>query len=182
MKVAKLNCLSAIVNNEDSWLWRYMFGHLNYISLNHLVDKEMILVVPKLDIPHKFYDTRLIGKQPRTAFISTTTHRSKELLNVVYFDVNGPLEVPLMGRIKYFISFLDEFSKKIWVYLIKAKSGAFDIFQKFKFFVEKQSGKSITSLRTDGGGEYTIKVFEKFCEENGVIHEVIAVYTPNIMV
>jgi len=165
MKVAKLNCLSSIVNNEDSWLWHYRFDHLNYRSLNHLVDKEMILVVPKLDIPDKFYDTCLIGKQPRTAFSSTTTHISKEVLNVVYSDVYGPLEVPSMGGNKYFIGFLDKFSKKIWLCLIKAKNGAFDIFQKFKFFVEKQSGKYIMILRTDGGREYTIRVLRSFVKK-----------------
>jgi len=52
------------------------------------------------------------------------------------------------------------------------------MFQKFKVLVEKHSGKSIKILRTDGGGEYTSKVFEKFCEDNGIVHEVTAPYTP----
>jgi len=43
--------------------------------------------------------------------------------------------------------------------MIKAKSEAFDMFQKFKILVEKQSGKSNKVLRTDGGGEYISKVF-----------------------
>jgi len=62
--------------------------------------------------------------------------------------------------------------------LIKAKSEAFNMFQKFKILVEKQSRKSIKILRTDGGGEYTSKVFEKFCEDNDIVHEVTAPYTP----
>jgi len=52
------------------------------------------------------------------------------------------------------------------------------MFQKFKILVEKQSGKSIKVLRTDGGGESTSKLFEKFCEDNGIVHEVTAPYTP----
>jgi len=52
------------------------------------------------------------------------------------------------------------------------------MFQKFKILVEKQSRKSIKILRTDGGGEYTSKVFEKFCEDNDIVHEVTAPYTP----
>jgi len=47
-----------------------------------------------------------------------------------------------------------------------------------KVLVKKQSVTSIKILRTDGGGEYTSKVFEKFCEDNGIIHEVFAPYTP----
>ena len=62
--------------------------------------------------------------------------------------------------------------------MIKAKSEAFNMFQKFKILVEKQSRKSIKILRTDGGGEYTSKVFEKFCEDNDIVHEVTAPYTP----
>jgi len=128
MKAVELNCLSAIVKEEDSWLWHYRFGHLNFRSLNQLVDKDMILEVPKLKIPHKVCDTCLICKQPITAFNYSTAHRSKEILNVVYSNVCGPLEVPSLGRNKYLISFVDEFSRKIWLYLIKAKSDAFDIF------------------------------------------------------
>jgi len=97
MKVVELNCLFAIVKDEDSWLWHYRFSHLNFIGLNQLVDKKMILGVPKIMIPSTVCDTCLIGKQPRSAFSSGTTHRSKELLNVVYSDVCGPLEVPSLG-------------------------------------------------------------------------------------
>ena len=178
MKVVELNCLSTIVKNEDSWLWHYRFGHLNFRGLNQLVDKEMILGVPKMEIPSTIGDTCLIGKQPRNAFSYSTSHRSKLVLNVVYSYVCRLLEVPTLGGNKYFISFVDEFSRKIWLYLIKAKSEAFDMFQKFKVLVEKQSGKSIKILRIDGGGEYTSNVFEKFCEDNDIVHEVTASYTP----
>jgi len=107
----------------------------------------MILGVPKLKIPNKICDTCMIGKQLRIAFNSSNTHRSKEILNVVYSDACGPLDVPSLGENKYFISFVDEYRRKI--YLIKAKSDVFDIFQKFKVLVEKQSGKFIKILRTN---------------------------------
>ena len=48
----------------------------------------------------------------------------------------------------------------------------------FKILVEKQSGKSLKILRTDGGGEFTSGEFENFCRDNGIIHEIIAPYTP----
>lgn len=127
MKVVEMKCLYATVNKEDSWLWTYRFGHLNFRSLNHLVDKEMILGVPNLDTPYKVCDTCLIGKQPWDAFKSNIAHRSKEILNEVYYDVCGPLEVPSLGGNKYYISFVDAFSMKIWLYLINANSVAFDI-------------------------------------------------------
>jgi hypothetical protein len=88
----------------------------------------MILGVPKIGMPSTVFDTCLIGKQPINAFNSNATHRSKKLLNVVYSYVSGHLEVPSLGGNNYFISFVDEFSRKIWLYMIKAKSEAFDMF------------------------------------------------------
>jgi len=79
MKSIGLNCLSAIVKDEDSWLWFYRFDHLNFRGLNQLVDKDMILGVPKIEMSTTVCDTCLIGKQPRNAFSSSTTHTSSEL-------------------------------------------------------------------------------------------------------
>jgi len=48
----------------------------------------------------------------------------------------------------------------------------------FKILVEKQSGKSLKIIRTDGGGEFTSGEFENFCRDNGIIHEISTPYTP----
>ena len=62
--------------------------------------------------------------------------------------------------------------------MIKRKHEVLDVFKKFKCLVEKQSGKMIKVLRTDGGGEYVSKEFKEFCESEGLIHEVTPPYTP----
>jgi transposase InsO family protein len=92
--------------------------------------------------------------------------------------VCGPFEVSSLGGNKYFISFVDEFSRMMWIYLTKAKSESFDVFKKFKRRVEKESEKSIKILRTDGGGEYTSNELKQFLVEQGINHEVSAPYTP----
>jgi len=58
-------------------LWHYRFGHLNFRGLNQLVDKIMILDIPKIEIPSTVCDTCLLGKQPRNAFSLSTVSRSK---------------------------------------------------------------------------------------------------------
>jgi len=64
------------------------------------------------------------------------------------------------------------------VYLIKHRDEVFDVFRKFKTLVKNQSEKKIKILRTDGGGEYTSRMFEEFCVNHGIDHEVTAPYTP----
>ena len=76
------------------------------------------------------------------------------------------------------MSFIDEFTRKMWIYFIKQKSEVFNIFKKFKLLSEKQSDEVIKVLRTDGGGEYNSHEFQVFCDEEGIIHEVTSPYTP----
>lgn len=66
----------------------------------------------------------------------------------------------------------------MWIFFIKSKDEVFDIFKKFKALVENQSIGRIKVLRIDGSGEYTSKVFESFCDDEGIQHEVTTPYTP----
>ena len=62
--------------------------------------------------------------------------------------------------------------------MIKMKGCTFEIFKRFKMLFENQSDKRIKVPRTDGGGEYTSKMFEDLYVEHGVNHEVTAPYMP----
>ena len=77
---------------------------------------------------------------------------AKEPLQLIHSDICGPLEVPSLSRPIYFLTFIDDFSRKSWVYFLKNKSEVFSIFQIFKSFVENEFGKKIKNLRLDNGG------------------------------
>src|ERR1044072_8187588 len=138
----------------------------------------MVLGLPLIRHPEKICDKCLISKQPRGSFSSFTPTRTTGVLDVVYSDVYGPFEVPSLGGNKYFVSFVDDFSRKIWVSLLKLKNEVFSEFKVFKSLDENQSGRSIKILRTDGGGEFCSNEFNDFCAENGGTHEGTGPYTP----
>lgn len=94
------------------------------------------------------------GKSSRLAFKSNLHMRVKEELCVVHSYICRPLKVPIYGGNKYLITFVDEFSRMLWLLLIKAKSEALQIFKDFKAMMERQSGKMTNILRPYGGGEY----------------------------
>ena len=79
---------------------------------------------------------------------------------------------------KIFISFIDDYSKRLWVYPIKKRSDVFRIFKVFKARVELESGKRIKCLRTDNGGEYIDGDFIAFCKQEGIQRQFTVVYTP----
>lgn len=62
----------------------------------------------------------------------------------------------------YILCFIDDYSRKAWVYFLKEKSEAYNFFKLFKSKVELESEKSIKGLRTDRGGEYTSNAFSDF--------------------
>ena len=64
------------------------------------------------------------------------------------------------------------------MFLLKHKDQTFDAFKLYKLEVENQLNKKIKVLRSDRGGEYFSNEFNTFCEENCIIHECTAPYTP----
>jgi transposase InsO family protein len=78
----------------------------------------------------------------------------------------------------YYVSFIDDFSRKTWIYFLKTKDEVFRRFQEFKSLVENQIGKKIKVLRLDNGGEYTSNEFKDFCKEEGIKRELIVSYNP----
>eukprot|EP00253_Pinus_taeda_P025810 PITA_25810 len=77
----------------------------------------------------------------------------------------------------YILTFIDDFTRKTWVYFLKNKSEVFERFCNFKALVENQSGLHIKVLRTDRGGEYISKEFLRFCRENGIHKQFTTRYT-----
>ena len=79
--------------------------------------------------------------------------RSSDLMKIVHIDISGPYSTTICGSM-YFLTFIDDFSRYGYLYLIKEKSYALDNFKVFKFEVEKQLGKVIKIVRSDHGGEF----------------------------
>uniref|UniRef100_M1DVJ7 Retrotransposon protein, Ty1-copia subclass n=1 Tax=Solanum tuberosum TaxID=4113 RepID=M1DVJ7_SOLTU len=78
----------------------------------------------------------------------------------------------------YFITFIDDFMRFGYVYLISHKSEALECFKRYLNEVENQLDKNIKSLRTDRGREYLSKQFEELCTEKGFIRQLTTPYTP----
>jgi len=78
----------------------------------------------KLDL----YKFCIMGRQCKVAF-SISQHKIKGLLDLIHTDVWGPSPEASIGDARYYVTFIDDFSKRVWVYFLKQKS---EVFQKFK--------------------------------------------------
>jgi hypothetical protein len=80
--------------------------------------------------------------------------------------------------VEYYLTFIDDYSRKTWIYFLKTKSEVFKRFQEFRALVENQSGKRIKVLRSDNGGEYSSRQFVYFCAQHGIRIHMIVPYNP----
>nr|GEU91101.1 retrovirus-related Pol polyprotein from transposon TNT 1-94 [Tanacetum cinerariifolium] len=83
-----------------------------------------------------------------------------------------------LGGANYFVSFIDDYSKRCWVYPIKKKSDVFEVFKVYKARVELDFETKIKCLRTDNGGEYTCDEFDLFYRQEGIKRQFTTPYTP----
>uniref|UniRef100_A0A2N9GD91 Uncharacterized protein n=1 Tax=Fagus sylvatica TaxID=28930 RepID=A0A2N9GD91_FAGSY len=162
-----LGGVAAVVESEDddTLLWHMRLGHISERGMRELHKRNLLTGIKscKLD----FCKYCIMGKQCRVRF-KTATHKTKGILDYVHSDIWGPVRTPSKGGAQYFMSFIDDYSRKAWVYFLKNKSEAFAKFKIWKAEVENQTGRKIKCLRTDNGTEYRDGDFLKFCEEHGI--------------
>ena len=123
----------------------------------------MVHGLPNMDYERKFCEECVLSKHARTSFQKKAEFWAKQPLELIHTDICGLITPESFSGKRYFISFIDDYSRKTWVYFLKEKSEAFEVFKKFKVMVEKATGRHIKVVRSDRGGEYTPMIFMKYC-------------------
>ncbi|GBP78467.1 Retrovirus-related Pol polyprotein from transposon TNT 1-94 [Eumeta japonica] len=167
--------MSAIAESTTH-LWHQCLGHLNYNDVHKLPNCTTSV---KLSSQKEKYVciSCLVGKQARQSFPSNGS-RANGLLELVHTDVCGPIQVASIGGARYFTTFIDDFSRKVYVYIIKSKTEVLEKFIEYKNQVENELNKKIKILRCDNGLEYSNKNFADFLKKNGLLHQTSNPYTP----
>jgi hypothetical protein len=92
--------------------------------------------------------------------------------------VSGPMPSSFNSRYLYYVSFINDYYHKTWLYLLKSKYEVFKKFKEFKSLIENLSKRNIKILMSDNGGEYTSKEFVNFCKDVGIKRELTTPYNP----
>jgi hypothetical protein len=106
---------------------------------------------------------------------SASLSRSTCPLELSHTDVWGPAPICSKSGFKYYVSFLDDFSRYTWLYPIYCKGDVTRIFQKFKNYVECFFKEKIRTVQSDWGGEY--RPFHTLLQSLGISHRVSCPHT-----
>ena len=115
------------------------------------------------------------SKLTRTSFQSI--ERSREPLELIHSDIYDLKFIQTRGGKKYFLKLIDDCISYCYVYLLRSKDEALEMFKHFKNEVENQLDRNIKVIRSDRGGEYEAP-FGDFCSQHGIIHQTTAPYSP----
>jgi hypothetical protein len=116
-------------------LWNKRMGHIGEKGLQSMHNKGMVEEFLECNLEVKFCENCIYGKQSRVRFPSGVT-RENGILELVNSDVFGPVSVPSLGGSPYYVSFIDDYSRKTWIYFLRKKSEVFKKFKEFKSLVE----------------------------------------------
>jgi hypothetical protein len=166
------------VSGEKVMLWHQRLGYIGEKGLRLLHGKGMVEGMSNFSLDFDFCEHCLYGKQNRVGFPSGVT-RAEGILQLVDSDVFGPVSIPSLGEYVYYVSFIDDFSRKTWIYFLRKKYKVFDRFKEFKDLVENQTEKRIKVMRTDNDGEFCRNKFEEFCKKCSIARQKNTPYTPH---
>jgi transposase InsO family protein len=174
---------SAITTNNNIDLWHRRLGHLNHrsmISLSGMADGLHIHRLPPAD--SKCLDC-LKAKATRRTHRPSDTRASRKG-DLVHTDIVAISTMSICGGHKYFITFLDDYSRYLVIVLLQKKSQALDAFTAYDARCANIFGRHIGTLRSDGrsndkGTEYWSHAFTAYCSEHGIFRQSSAAHSPD---
>ena len=172
------NTPSASINEISTYftylneLWHHRLRHVHYKRIGKMSNLELI---PKFrSNTHEKCEICAQTKIVRKSFKKVS--KSIEILELVNSDACDFESFTSRGEMKYFLPFIDNYSRYTFVYLRNSKDATFEKFMDFKARAERQIGRKLKRLRSDREGEYRSKEFTAFHTEYEIENETTTPY------
>ena len=119
------------------------------------------------------------AKHHRISLSPRVNKRANAPFELIHSDVWGPCPVTSKTGFKYFVTFVDDYSRVTWLYLMKNRSKLFSHFCAFSAEIKTLFNVSIQVLQSDNAKEYLSESFQVYMIKNGIIHQTSCVDTPS---
>jgi hypothetical protein len=155
-------------------VWHQRLGHPSAYIFQHLLRHQHLPLVGPVN-SFRVCESCQLGKSNQLPF-SKSIRSSTSPLETIHSDVWTSLVSSLSGC-KFYVLFIDEFSRFTWLYPIINKSDVFACFMKFKLLVKNIFSTKIKYFQSDNGGEYTSNQFKSFFNQHGIFHKLTCPHT-----
>lgn len=161
--------------------WHRVLGHRDIDAIKTMINKNLAdgIKVSKCNCGSDC-EVCIAAKMTRKPFVKDKPKWSKDILDIVYSDLCGPLPTQTPGGKRYILTFIDEYSRYTEVYLLREKS---EVNQKMREYIElmkTQKGKIPKIFNTDRGGEYVNHELRNYLRSLGIKFQYTAPETPQL--
>ena len=164
------------VKSEHIQVWHRRLGYLNPVYMRQLRDHAATGINFTDEMQSNSCEACIFGKYTKKPFYANPK-RASQKLELVHSDLCQVSE-PSNGQAKYFLTFLDDHTRKIFVYFLKTKDMVLQSFKHFITYMENQCETKIKTLRTDNGKEYMNEKLKNVIDAAGIHHETSIAYNP----
>lgn len=141
------------------------------------MDKLSLKLFEKCDYGKLKCDACELAKHTRVLIPISIHNTSTSPFHIIHSDVWGPSRISSLSGYKWYVTFIDCYSRVTWVYLIHSKKEVFSCFQMFHQMIANIFDANIRMLRPNNGTEYTESNFQKYLINHGIIHQISCVNT-----
>ncbi|EGU10936.1 2-hydroxymuconic semialdehyde dehydrogenase [Rhodotorula toruloides ATCC 204091] len=161
-------------------VWHQRLAHLSWWAITALAKSQSVsgLVLKEVEgsPPASPCNVCHASRASRLPFLDLASHAT-EPLELVHSDVLS-IDTPSIGGRRYVVTFVDDYSRMLWVEPLAHKSDVLEAFKRFKAAAEAEAGKPLRRFRSDNGGEYIGKAFQAFLAEHGIKHKPTTPHSP----
>lgn len=155
--------------------WHKRLGHVSFSKLSQIINNGVLGSVPVVKEPGCIHCN--LSKHHALPFnISSST--TNDIFDLIHSDIWGPAPIPTMGGARYYVIFVDDYTRFTWVYLLHHRSDFLQIYKEFSAMIKTQFSKTIKIFRSDSGGEYLSHQFREVLKTQGTISQLSCVETP----
>ncbi|CAL1377952.1 unnamed protein product [Linum trigynum] len=157
----------------DTELWHSRLGHPSKSKL-HLLEDTLGCSFIHNNEPCR---SCLRAKQTRDVF-ETSSIKTTSCFELIHVDIWGSYKTTSMSGAHYFLTVVDDFSRAVWVFLLRFKSDAARHLLYFCNLVRTQFGKQVRKIQADNGPEFSSQLLTDYFEEHGIILQTSCTDTP----
>lgn len=157
--------------------WHIRLGHIDQLVLRQYLIKKGKLpekCKAKIAFCNVCAEAKLTQKKSERRLVY-----AQEILGRLHTDINGPLDLSWDGY-TYFVNVVDESSRYAQVSRLRHKSTAGTELQRICKELMATTNKSVSVVRSDGGGEFESINMKEFYKAHGIRHEPVPAYTPSM--
>jgi transposase InsO family protein len=169
-------CLIAKTNM--GWLWHRRLAHVGMKNLHKLLKGEHILGLTNVHFEKdRIYSTCQAGKQVGVHHLHKNIMMTERPLELLHMDLFGPISYISIGRSKYCLVIVDDYSRFTWVFFLQEKSQTQETLKRFLRWAQNEFELRTKKIRSDNGTEFKNSQIEGFLEGEGIKHEFSSPYT-----